>query len=60
MYVILHQSRAICKSILDYDMEQNGLGSEPLLVLSKQTFQPRGRQMIFQKNSPLTEIFNQQ
>jgi len=56
----LKQSRSICKSILDYDMEQNGRSSQPRLVLSKKTFQPRGRQMIFQKDSPLTEIFNQQ
>ncbi len=41
-------------------MEQNGRSSQPRLVLSKKTFQPRGRQMIFQKDSPLTEIFNQQ
>lgn len=43
-----------------HEKEAGRMSFRPHLILSKDLFKPRGRQMIFQYKSPLYETFNQQ
>jgi len=54
-----NQSRSVCQSIIDEDLERRDPSLPPRLVLSDEIFSLAGRQIIFQKNSHLTELFNQ-